>query len=484
MIIAGTSIYYKAHPLISRRINIKQSLKLKLSHLFIATFLSILSFFLYEPKITDIKDNNYLSELSKNGLYNLFSAFNHNALDYPELYKTRDIQTGLNNLSKYIDGSTTFTRNIKASGPKKDYNIVLITVESLSSEFIGVDYDKIPLTPVLTDLIKKSLYFNNFYATGTRTIRGLEAISLSTPPLPGQSILRRKDNENLFSIASVLNKENYDTKFIYGGYGYFDNMNYFFSNNGFKIWDRNNIPKDEVTFSNVWGISDEDLYLQAINQADNSYKDKKKFFSLIMTTSNHRPYTYPDGKINIPSKSNRQGGVKYTDYAIGEFLKIARTKPWFDNTIFIITADHCAGSAGKTALPPEKYHIPLFIYAPKIIQPGIINKMASQIDIAPTILSLLNISYKSQFFGSDILSKDYQNAFISTFQKLGYIEKNKLIVLTPGKMSKTYNISKNNDITEAEKEDKELTNRAIDYYQSAYYLYYNRALKQDDNQNN
>jgi phosphoglycerol transferase MdoB-like AlkP superfamily enzyme len=483
LITVAVAIYYKIYPSISARINIKQSLRLKLCHFLIATCLSLLSFFFYEPKITDIQDNNYLSELSKNGIYNLFSAFNHNAIDYPELYKTRDPETSLKDLSKYIDGSTTLTRDIKASGPKKDYNIFLITVESLSAEFIGIDYDKIPLTPVLTDLIKKSLYFDNFYATGTRTVRGLEAITLSTPPLPGQSILRRQDNENLFSIASVLNKADYDIKFIYGGYGYFDNMNYFFSNNGFKIWDRNSIPKDEVSFSNVWGISDEDLYLQAINQADASYKNNKKFFSLIMTTSNHRPYTYPDGKINIPSKSNRQGGVKYTDYAIGEFLKIARTKPWFDNTIFVITADHCAGSAGRKALPPEKYHIPLFIYAPKLIQPGIVKKMSSQIDIAPTILSLLNISYKSQFFGSDILSKDYQNAFISTFQKLGYIEKNKLIVLAPGKISKTYNILKNNDIIET-KEDTELTNRAIDYYQSAYYLYYNRVLKQDDDKKN
>ena len=304
----------------------------------------------------------------------------------------------------------------------------------------------------------------------------MEALSVGIPPLPGQSIVRRQDNGNLFSIGSVLKKENYDIKFIYGGFGYFDNMNVFFSKNNFKIWDRSNIPEKEVGFANIWGISDEDLYMQAIKQADISYDNKQKFFSLVMTTSNHRPYTYPAGKINIPA--SREGGVKYTDYALGEFIKLAKTKPWFDNTIFIITADHCAGSAGKVALPPEKYHIPLLIYAPKIIKPQVITNISSQIDVAPTILGLLNISYESKFFGNDLFTKNYHNAFISTFQKLGYIENDKLIVLSPDKKVQSYDIAKNSELKE--EENNILIKRAIDYYQSAYYLYQNGALKSEN----
>jgi phosphoglycerol transferase MdoB-like AlkP superfamily enzyme len=460
-----------------KRIN--YSVKLKEFILFVC--LSCLSFYFYNPKFTDIKNNNYLSELTKNGLYNLFSAFTQNEIDYYNFYPVRDRATALNELSDYINNNNQkinpqiLSRAIKAKEATKDYNIFLIAVESLSADYLTTNYQDKPLTPKLSQLIKESLYFSEVYATGTRTIRGLEALSLSIPPLPGQAILRRKNNENLFSIATVLAKENYDIKFIYGGYGYFDNMNYFFSNNGFKIVDRNIIPENEISFSNAWGISDEDLYYQAIKQADDSYAKNEKFFSLLMTTSNHRPYTYPEGKIDIPSKSNREGGVKYTDYALGEFIKLAKTKPWFDNTIFVITADHCAGSAGKIALPPHKYNIPLIFYAPKIIKPGIIDKLSSQIDVAPTILGLLNISYESRFFGNDILSKNYQNAFISTYQKLGYMEKDKLVILSPGKIIQTYNLSKNKILTET-KADPVIINRAIDYYQSIYYLYKDKLL--------
>lgn len=473
-------IYWKLFAKIKLHLANALTWKYRLKRFIIYVFAVIFCFYIYNPKITDIDNDNYLSELNKNGLYNLFSAFRHNTIDYFQFYQSQDVRSSLEGLYQYInqDGNNTNTlsRYIKAEGLPKNYNIFLITIESLSSSFLDQEYHG-PLTKNINELIKQSAYFSNFYAIGTRTVKGLEALSVGIPPLPGQSIVRRKDNGNLFSIGSVLKKENYDIKFIYGGFGYFDNMNVFFSKNNFKIWDRSNIPEKEIGFANIWGISDEDLYMQAIKQADISYDNKQKFFSLVMTTSNHRPYTYPEGKINIPA--SREGGVKYTDYALGEFIKLAKTKPWFDNTIFIITADHCAGSAGKVALPPEKYHIPLLIYAPKIIKPQVISNISSQIDVAPTILGLLNISYESKFFGNDLFTKNYHNAFISTFQKLGYIENDELIVLSPGKQVQSYKITKNSELQE-EQENNILIKRAIDYYQSAYYLYQNGALKSEN----
>lgn len=482
ILIVGSIIYYKIRPIIKTRLAENISFKIRLTWFCTIILGAALSFSFYEPKITDVHDDNYLSEISKNGLYNLFSAFRHNSIDYDIFYKTRDEKTNLKDLFKYIKENNKainpnlLEREIQAKGPKNNYNVIVIPMESFGTEFLSQIHGDTPLTPVMLDLIKQGAYFNNLYATGTRTIRGLEAITLSIPPLPGQSIVRRENNDDLFSIGSILKQEDYDLKFIYGGHGYFDNMNEFFSKNGFKTWDRNNIPEKEVSFANIWGISDEDLYVQVIKQADESYSQNKKFFLMVMNTSNHRPYTYPEGKIDIPQKAGRHGGVKYADFALGELIKMAKTKPWFDNTIFVITADHCAGSAGKTALPPHKYHIPLVIYAPKIIKPQVISKMSSQIDIAPTILGLLNISYNSRFFGNDIFSKTYKNAFISTFQKLGYIEKKKLVVLSPGKIEKTYKILKDEKLEEIES-NKAITNRAINYYQSAYEIYQSGMLK-------
>ena len=436
---------------------------------------AIFSYLFYNPKITDIGDNNYLSELNKNGLYNLFSAFRHNTIDYNSFYASVNGKQAVKDLSKYINNSNSIERDIISKNKPNNYNVFLIVVESLSEAFLYEDHEG-PLTPEINALIPKGTYFSKIYATGTRTVKGLEAITLSIPPLPGQSIIRRKNNDNLFSLGSVLKKENYDLKFIYGGYGYFDNMNSFFSKNNFQVIDRSNMPADEVEFANIWGVSDQDLFFQAMKQADASFSQNQKFFSLLMTTSNHRPYTYPQTARKF--EPNRYGGVRYSDYAIGEFIRKASKKPWFDSTIFVITADHCAGSAGKVALPPEKYHIPLLIYAPKIIKPQVIDKLSSQIDIAPTILSLLDISYKSKFFGNDIYSKDYENAFIATFQKLGYIQDRKLVALLPGKSIITYKIENDNSLKEIGA-DQTLINRAINYYQSAYYLYSKGLLKDE-----
>lgn len=472
----------KMLPLIELSINATFSIFTKIKNLFLITCCATLIFFFFNPKITDIEENNFLSELNKNGLYTLFSAFRHNTLDYDIFYQTIDQNKATNDLFNFIKQDNLplnpklLERKITSKGTKKDYNIILIPMESLSSEFLVHIHDGKVITPTLNELIPQSLYFSRIYATGTRTIRGLEAVSLSVPPAPGQSLVRRNDNGYLYSIATILNEEGYDSKYIYGGYGYFDNMNKFFSKNGFKIIDRNDFKDEEITFANIWGVSDEDLYDQVIKQADLSFSEGRKFFSLVMNVSNHRPYTYLEGKIDIAPKSGRHGGVKYADFALGEFIKKAKTKPWFDNTIFVITADHCAGSAGRTALPPSQYRIPLLFYAPQIIKPQTIDKIASQMDVAPTILGLLNISYNSRFFGNDILTKSYNNAFISTFQKLGYIENNKLVILSPGKIVKTYNLLANDDIVET-KPDETLINRAISYYQTSDYMFKKGLLK-------
>ena len=152
-----------------------------------------------------------------------------------------------------------------------------------------------------------------------------------------------------------------------------------------------------------------------------------------MTTSNHRPFTYPAGKIHVNGDPNtRAAAVKYTDYAIGRYIEEAERKPWFANTVFVVIADHCASSAGRTSLPVDRYHIPCVIYAPKLLRPAYINKVCSQIDIMPTVLSQLCKETNASFAGRDILAPDYkERAFMATYQDLGYLENGRLTVLSP-----------------------------------------------------
>ena len=199
-----------------------------------------------------------------------------------------------------------------------------------------------------------------------------------------------------------------------------------------------------------------------------------------MTVSNHRPFTYPNGKIDIPGDAkSREGGVKYTDYALKQFFNQAKKQSWYKNTIFVILADHCASSSGKTELPLDKYRIPAMIFDPN--KPGeICNKLMSQIDIMPTAFGLLNFNYQSKFFGQDVLKSDYKpRALIATYQNLGLIKDNVLTIISPKQQVKQFGLTNIPnpklgadfqiifDAKLLEKERKDLVNETISYYQTA-----------------
>ena len=439
----------------------------------VSILIAILSFNIVSGSIAGFGDNRYWQEIAKNGYFEIFSAFRHNDLSYNKFYEKVDDDVALNEVRNELGGrfiDKGLTRYITAKAPEKHYNVMLITVESLSAVFMErfgfTGYKGEGILPNIDRLAKESLFFSDIRATGTRTVYGLSAINLSIPPIPGNSIVRRDNNEELFSLASVLNKKGYESKFIYGGFGYFDNMNYFFANNGYEVVDRSNLSDEEITFANIWGVCDEDLYNRALKEADTAFKKNKPFFNMLMTTSNHRPYTFPEGRINLTQKDKRMAGLKYTDYAVGKFIEDAKSKPWFDNTIFVIVADHTAGSSGKSSLDPDRYHIPMMIYAPKIIKPQEVDKFASQIDLAPTLLGLMNMSYKSKFYGVDLMKKSPERSFISNYQKLGYLTKDDLIIIEPIKKVSSFKLQ-GSDVIKVENSDDDLIKKTIANFQTA-----------------
>lgn len=386
--------------------------------------------------------NVYVNELQANGLHRFYLAFLSNELEYDKFYITLPedkVQTIIHEKYKSTGNNLQI---IKDSLLENHKNIILITVESLSASFLNHYGNADNITPCIDKLMDESLVFNNMYATGNRTVRGLEAVTLCLPPSPGESIVKRSNNSNLFSTGKILKEKGYIVQYLYGGDSYFDNMKEFFSGNSYEIIDKKSFTKDEITFSNIWGVCDEDMYNKAIKVFNNNAETGKPFFGHIMTVSNHRPFTYPQGKIDIPHDSkSRNGGVKYTDYALGQFIEMARKQSWFNNTIFVITADHCASSAGKTEIPLDKYHIPSIIYAPGYVKPQQVNTLVSQIDIMPTIFGLMHFSYDSYFYGKDIFSPDYKpRALVATYQNLGCWQNNILTVLSPVRRVEQYKV--------------------------------------------
>ncbi|MGH8049112.1 MAG: LTA synthase family protein [Arenimonas sp.] len=405
-------------------------------------------------------------ELSHNGPASFLLASRENELDFKRYYSTLPNQA----YEAQAPAWPNPARDQASALPLAPKHIVLIEIESLSASFMSSYGNTDNITPHLDELLNQGVWFSNLYATGTRTVRGLEAMSSGLPPLPGESIVRQSNNQNLYTLGSMLRKKSYQPMFMYGGYGYFDNMNAYFAGNGYAISDRNNFSSENTSFATVWGVADEMLFNEAIKQLDIDSGNGVKRFMHIMTTSNHRPYTYPDGRIDIPSKTGRNGAVKYTDWAIHNFLQAAKKKPWFDDTLFVIVADHNASVAGKLSLPPNKYLIPALLYAPKLLPAKRIDSMSSQIDLPPTILAMLGIKTGGVFFGQNLLADNpEQRAFLVNYQELGYLTPapdglRHLTLLGPKKRLENYSVSADGDLTRVP-DDRLKNDKAVALFQ-------------------
>ncbi len=460
--------------------------------------------FYIENSQAEYSSNTYVNELSKNGLYSFFAAYRSNELDFNSFYATLDTEHSFSIIRReLLDPNQTYLSDsihsiLRESCSAKNElkpNIVLICLESFNADFMGTFGNSSGLTPNLDELTSQSVLFTKMYATGTRTVRGMEALTLSVPPTPGNSIVRRPNNDQLYSIGTILKQKEYDLNFFYGGDGYFDNMNSFFGGQGFNIIDRNrgnplsdkiktrriNISDDEVSFENAWGICDQDIYNKLISISDANYRQGKRSFSFVMTTSNHRPYTFPDNKINL-KQGTREAAVKYTDFALGEFFKKARTRPWFENTVFVIIADHCASSAGKWDITIDKHHIPAFIYNLPVVKRQAVDKLVSQIDIMPTVFGYLNWNYTTALYGMDIsqMLKSDERALIGNYRTVGLLKGEVFTEINDHRQVNQYSWNENQSImTPIEGQVEDLKNLTISYYQTASYLFKQGLMKEE-----
>lgn len=500
LICFGISFYfYKKHYFqrtFSNGISFKERIFPFIGSLFIVLFFSLF----IKNSDAEWSSNRYNNEMSKAGIYSFFAELRNNKLDYISFYTTisngKAFATVKNKLadknSKFTGTEFSIQREISDSlNSRKTPNVIFILMESMSADFMREFGNDKSITPFMDNLAQKGLLFENLYATGTRTVRGMEAVTLSIPPTPGSSIVKRPENAGLYTIGNVFKNKNYQCNFFYGGDGYFDNMNAFFGGNGFDIYDRGrgsilqedikakryNINDDEVTFENAWGACDEDVYMKMITVADIYYAKQKPFLNFIMTTSNHRPYTYPDKKVVIPSGTSRNGAVQYADFALQQLFEKAKNKPWFKNTIFVIVADHCASSAGKDEIDVANYHIPGIIYGDGIV-PQKTNKLCSQIDIFPTLFGMLHWNYTSDFYGKNVLANDFEErAFLGTYLKLGLMKDDKIMILSNQQKQNFYKWDKKNNNLNPIPMNNDFLTETISFYESADYLFTNHKLK-------
>lgn len=358
-------------------------------------------------------------------------------------------------------------------------NVVMILEESLGSNFIGAlnPRDTPSLTPSYDSLAEEGLMLTRAYSTGNRTIRALEATTSSLPPLPGISIVRRPQSVDLFTLPNVLRANGYATAFIYGGRALFDGMGRYMLSNGMeKVIEQGDYPSG--LFTTAWGVADEAIFDRTLVEMDLLHAAGTPFFHLVLSVSNHRPYTYPRGRIpENPDEHRRVFAVRYADWALGRFMREVRSRPYFDNTLFVLMGDHGARVYGAAEIPLASYEIPVVFYAPSIIPPGgRVGTLASSIDIAPTVLGLLGLDYESKFFGRDLFGGGTApgRALMTHNSKLALMRGSRMAVLGLRGSIDLYDVDSvgtQTRVTKADPADRELIEDAIAYFSGADRLY-------------
>lgn len=370
-----------------------------------------------------VSDDRVLNEVAASGYYTFFQALLGRvgavAFDapYEGLYATRPDSELFARLRRLQSEPATPPSPARLSSaaaarggtPPRPPNVVLVLIESFGSDFVSELHprDSLSITPSFDSLTAEGTLLTHAYSTGNRTIRAIEATSVSIPPLPGVSVVQRPPSRGLFSLAATLRANGYQTEFVYGGRALFDGMGTYERANGFDhVFDQGQFPKG--SFTTAWGVADEVIFDGALAQMDSMNATGRPFYQMILTVSNHKPYTYPPGRIpQNPNEHRRTFAVHYTDWAIGRFMRAARSHAFFDNTIFILMGDHGARVYGAAEIPLPSYEVPILFYGPKFFAAGgRVRTVASSLDIPPTVLSLAGIRAETPFFGQDVFAAD------------------------------------------------------------------------------
>jgi phosphoglycerol transferase MdoB-like AlkP superfamily enzyme len=442
-----------------------------------------------------VSGDRTLNEIADNGALSFFGAALTHHLDYGAFYTTLPRAEAYQRVrrmleetnSQFGDPGDSVLRQIAGDSSRPRLNVVIFLEESLGSEFWGCLGRTNTLTPEMDKLAaEEGLLFTNLYASGNRTVRGMEGVLSSFPPLPGDSIVKRDLSDNVETVARILKRDGYDTVFLYGGRGVFDGMRSFAVRNGYdRFIEQKHFP--HPTFTTIWGVCDEDLFARAVEEFRELNKAGRPFLATVLSVSNHKPYTYPKGRIpEDPDQKRRESAVKYSDFALGQFFRAAKKEAFWTNTVFAVVADHGARVYGSQTIPIQSYEIPLVITGPAVVKgPRRIGQLGGSLDVSPTLLGLVGRPYQSLFFGRDLLncSPAQGRALLNHNRDIGLLAHDRLVVLGLMKNNEFYG----GDPKQVEMEllpkpadnDRELEKDAAAIYQVADDLYMHRRYHLD-----
>lgn len=316
-------------------------------------------------------------------------------------------------------------------------NVVMIVEESLGAQYVGGLGGR-GLTPNMDELMRQGWNFSRAYATGTRSVRGLEALVAGFPPTISDAALRLSGAQrNFYTLAQTLRQHGYRSRFVYGGEAHFDNMKSFFLGNGFdELHDIHSFGKP--AFVGTWGASDEDMF-NKLDRLLSDPPDHQPTFTLAFSVSNHSPWEYPEGRIKVDGDpATIENTVRYADWALGRFFEQARASEYWKDTVFLVAADHDSRVFGANLVPLRHFHIPAFILGADVA-PRQDTRIISQIDLPATLLSLIGIRSEHPMIGHDLtLPGGGGRAMMQYGENYGYLKDEALLVLEPHRPASQY----------------------------------------------
>ena len=388
----------------------------------------------FDVNAVNFSEYAYPNQITLNPAYT-FTKSLYTIKKDPDVFKFKMMQedTAINIVRRqlglegeWLNGSP-LARKVSFDSPPQYHNVVLVLMESMSGHYLS-RFNYLPqengqplsLTPFLDSLSEQSIFFDNFFSSGVHTSNGIYSTLTGYPIIPGQHPLQRNPEEKYNNLPQILRGQGYQTTFFFTHDKRFDNMSAFLSNNGYdQQYSEESYPKADI--GNTWGVPDHKMLNFALPKINDMAAKGKPFFTTLLTVSHHAPFFLPkDIKINYKSQKVEHQIVEYSDWALRNFMEQASKQAWYDNTIFVFVADHgIMTGVNHYDLPLSMTHIPLFIYAPKLVKSEVKKSVGGQIDVSETILGLLHIPHVNNTFGIDLLRGEREAIFFQNDSKLG-----------------------------------------------------------------
>ena len=406
--------------------------------------------------------NRVINEITKNTMYSVaYSIYANKKFSSKVLkqYGQMPIDEALSRVRNRLDINSTDEMSIFSRLEKthfkhdKPKNLVIFLQESIGAQFSASSGGEVGIMPNFDALSKEGVSFTDLYSNGTRSIRGIAGVVAGNFAVPGKGILKRpKSQSDWFTIARLFKPLGYETSFIYGGESRFDNMKGWFLGNGFdKVIDQ--AKMDNPSYVGTWGICDAEVVRYADEEFRALKAANKPFMSVVFSTSNHTPFDFPEDTIELidgVEVKSVKNAIKYADYAIGEMIRKAKEGGYYEDTIFLIVADHNVRVYGQDSVPVNMFHIPGLILGGGV-EAKRYTKTTTHPDIIATALDLVGADFTYPILGHSIFSDKKQELSLMQFNNnYALMIKDKVAVLRPGKVPNTYiyNRDKNLKLTD------------------------------------